>query len=87
MRLPYLHVCDLVLLPMKPFHLVLFQLQPRLHILIIITLWGNAPGKVAALARLSPESSLRLEDESIPPSLAAILRLSSKQELYHSSTC
>lgn len=32
-----LHVCNLILLPVKPLHLILFQLQPCLHILIVIT--------------------------------------------------
>lgn len=38
----YLHVGDLILLPMETLHLIFFQLQTGLHILIIIPLEGEA---------------------------------------------
>lgn len=38
MSLFYLHVCYLVLFPVKALHLVLFQLLSGLHILVIVTL-------------------------------------------------
>lgn len=34
----YLHMCYLVLFPIEALHLVLFQLQPSLYILVIVTL-------------------------------------------------
>lgn len=55
---PYLHVCNLILLPVKPLHLVLFQLQPCLHILVVITLQEDAPGEMGSVS-LGPGSSLR----------------------------
>ena len=41
----YLHVCYLVLFPVEPLHLVLFQLLSGLHILVIVTL--NAKNRFA----------------------------------------
>lgn len=38
MSLFYLHVCYLVLFPVKALHLVLFQFLSGLHILVIVTL-------------------------------------------------
>lgn len=38
LSLLHLHVCDLVLFPVEAFHLVLFQLLPGLHVLVIVTL-------------------------------------------------
>lgn len=34
----YLHMCHLVLFPVEALHLVLFQLQSSLYILVIVTL-------------------------------------------------
>lgn len=48
----HLHVRDLILLPVEPLHLVLLQLQPCLHVLIVVTLQGDAPARRAASASI-----------------------------------
>lgn len=40
-NLRYLHVFDLVLLPVESLHLVLFQLLPGLYVLVVVDLPGS----------------------------------------------